>query len=157
MRYRSALVDEQAVVARSGRRMGRRLIAWALRPVRRRYSALVGLRNRLWRLGLIARVRVLAYMVHASVDLDVAPDVGLGRRVKVRVDQGSTNRLTMCSGSRLEDDVFIWLRGGRIEIGPGTEVRRRCTMDSSGLLRIGGDTVLSWGAVLHCAKELVIG
>ena len=30
-------------------------------------------------------------------------------------------------------------------------------MNSSGLLRVGSDTLLSWGVVLHCAEEVVVG
>ena len=46
---------------------------------------------------------------------------------------------------------------GRVEIGAGTGVRRLVTINSNGVLVVGDNIVLSWGAVLHCAERVEIG
>ena len=103
------------------------------------------------------RVRWSALLRHASVDLDVAPDVQLGRRVRVDLVPGTRSRLILRPGSRVQDDVLLWLRGGTIEIGSRSALRRGARLNSSGLLRVGADVIVSWGAVLHCAERLEIG
>jgi maltose O-acetyltransferase len=120
------------------------------------YRAWLRVRSRALRAALVLRVKLKAALVAASVDLDVAPDAIVGRRVRVEIDWCSTNRFALGAGARLEDDVFIWLRGGTVEIGSQAEIRSRAAMNSSGVLRLGEGVMLGWGAALHCADQLVV-
>jgi maltose O-acetyltransferase len=83
--------------------------------------------------------------------------VSFGRHVRVDFVPGTTNRLVVGPGSRLQDNVLLWLRGGTIEIGADTALRSGCRLNSSGLLRVGDHVTLSWGTVIHCAELVTIG
>lgn len=117
-----------------------------------------GLR-RLWRgrrAWLLVRLRVTAILRHGAVEVDVAPDVLLGRRVRVEIDPGTANRLVLRPGCRIQDGVVIWLRGGTVDIGSRTGIRHGARLNSSGRLIIGDEVIVSYGAVLHCAQELTV-
>ena len=126
----------------------------AVRPVARPALELTW---RLRRWALIVGVRFHAALVDAHVDLEIASDVQLGRRVKTDIQHGTRSRLAVGSGARIQDDVVFWLRGGSVEVGADAELRRGSAMDSSGVLRIGGGVMLGRGATLHCAEQLTIG
>jgi acetyltransferase-like isoleucine patch superfamily enzyme len=123
---------------------------------RQTYWTLVqrGLRTRRW--WFVNRLRAVARLRHASIEIDVAPDVTLGRRVRVDIEPGSKNRVVLARGSRVQDDVVLWLRGGSIELGAASALRRGCRLNTSGRLRIGSGVIVSWGVVIHCAESVEI-
>lgn len=106
---------------------------------------------------LVARVRLIALLRHAQVEVEVAPDVIVGRRVRVEIQPGTRSRLVVRDSAGLHDDLLIWLRSGTFEIGPRTVLRRGATVIVGGDLRVGEDALVSYGAVLHCAQSLRIG
>lgn len=128
----------------------------ALRRLRRAYWLLMRALWRWRRARLLAQVRLAALLRHARVELDVAPDVVLGRRIHVDILPGSVNRLRLGSGSRIQEDVLLWFRGGTLTVERGSVLRRGVRLDTSGALTIGVDVVVSFGAALHCAESLVI-
>lgn len=131
-------------------------LAWATFGVARRVApAAAGTVQRARRAALVARVRAVARMVRAEVDLDLAPDLHVGRDVRVTVEPGTRNVLRIGPGSRLDDRVLIMLKGGTIDLGPRVEVRRDVVLNVAGTLRVAGDTPISWGSVLHCSSEVV--
>src|SRR4051794_33491350 len=81
------------------------------------YWSLLSLRRRARRAALVARVTAVAALRDAVVELDVAPDASIGRRVRVEIDPSTTNRLTIGPRARLHDGVTIWLRGGVVDLG----------------------------------------
>lgn len=106
------------------------------------------------RLRLAAMVRAAAFRVYSEVDLRIAPDVLLGRAVRVTVAPNTRNRLWLGPNARLGDNVRIMLNGGSVELGPRAELRRDVVANVSGELRMGTDTVISWGSVLHCSQRI---
>jgi acetyltransferase-like isoleucine patch superfamily enzyme len=129
----------------------------ALQRLGPRYWSLLSLRRRARRAALVARVTTIAALRHASVDLDVADDASIGRRVHIEIDPNTTNRLTIGPGARVHDGVTIWLRGGTVELGRNVIVRRGIEMNSSGVLRLEDDALLSFRVVVHCAESVEIG
>jgi acetyltransferase-like isoleucine patch superfamily enzyme len=114
----------------------------------------------LWRLRrarLILRVKVTARVRYAHVELDIADDVMLSRDVTVEIEPGTSNHLAIGAHARLRPGVLLWLRGGTIRIGTGCGVRADVRMDSSGVLDVGDDVILSYGLAVHCAEAVTIG
>lgn len=142
---RTGLGEEGSVL----RRAARRAVVAGGPPVQ---SAARALR----RSAFLARVQLAAAAADATVDLDVAPDVRIGARVRVVFAPWTSNALTIGAGSLLEDDVRVQLKGGTVRIGERTEVRRGTLMNVAGNLDVADDVVLSWGCVLHCSASIRI-
>jgi acetyltransferase-like isoleucine patch superfamily enzyme len=106
------------------------------------------------RAALIARVRVSALWHRATVELDVADDVRVGRGVQVTVEPRSTNILSIASGTRLDDRVLIMLKGGEVRIGPDCHLRRDAILNVAGKLEMAGGNVLSWASHVHCRESV---
>jgi acetyltransferase-like isoleucine patch superfamily enzyme len=75
----------------------------------------------------------------------------------LQFDPGTKNRLAIGSRTVVRDDVLFWFRGGSIEIGSRTEVRRFATFNSSGALSVGSDCLVSYGTSIGCAGSITIG
>lgn len=114
-------------------------------------------RQRLVRRWFLRRVRAAAAAVGATVEVDLARDVRLGRRIVVDVEPGSANRLSIGEGTRIWDDVTFALRGGDVTVGPWCDIRRGVVVNAAGTVRIVGRNVVSWGTVVHCAGLVEIG
>jgi acetyltransferase-like isoleucine patch superfamily enzyme len=105
----------------------------------------------------IARLQAQASLRGSSISVDIAPDVALGRHIRAEIVPGTSgNRLVIGPESRLQDDVSLWFRGGSIEIGRNTAIRRGAVLTSAGRLVVGDDVLVSWGCVLHCHESLVV-
>lgn len=102
----------------------------------------------------MAQVRTLAWQMGGSVDLDLAPDVTIGRHLAVTVDPGSRSVLRLGAGSSLGDRVTLMLKGGGLLGGERVEIRKDCVLNLTGTLRIDGDNPVSWGTVLHCSNDI---
>jgi acetyltransferase-like isoleucine patch superfamily enzyme len=106
------------------------------------------------RQAFIARTRLAAAVVNATVDLTIAPDVVIGRDVRVTVEPHTRNVLQIGPKSRLDDRVLVQLKGGTIRIGDEVKVRRDCVLNVAGELIIEGDSPISWGTVIHCSSRI---
>ncbi len=106
---------------------------------------------------LVRRIEVLAASVGSQVDIDVALDVKVGRRVVIEVAPGTTSRLRLGPEVRLGDGVLLQLKGGSIDIDGWTDLRRGVVLNVSGALLIGERTVLGAGTTVHCAHDVRIG
>lgn len=109
------------------------------------------------RAAFVARVQLAAAAADATVDLQVADDVRVGRGVRVTFAPWTANVLHVGAGSLLEDAVRLQLKGGEVRVGERVEVRRGTLMNVAGRLDVGDDTILSWGCVLHCSEAVRIG
>jgi acetyltransferase-like isoleucine patch superfamily enzyme len=127
-----------------------RLLSRASRP----YWSIIVLGRRTRRAHLIAAVKLQAILRGGWVDIDIAPDAAIGRRVRVEVDPGTRNRLVIGARAMLRGDIEIWLRNGSVEIGEQTELRRGVAVNSSGSLIVGREVLLSFGVVVHCAAQV---
>jgi acetyltransferase-like isoleucine patch superfamily enzyme len=112
--------------------------------------------RRMRRAWLIVRVKLNAALRHAHVDLAIAPDVILSRRVSVEIEPGTTNRLAIGSHTRVQEGVLFWLRGGTVDIGAECMIRRGVRINSSGVLTLGDEILLSYGIAVHCAEAISI-
>ena len=107
--------------------------------------------------SLRRRIQLAALVRGATIELDIAGGVTVGRRVQVTFVPGSANRLVVATRTQLGDDLQINLRGGEMTVGPGAELRRGMTCNVSGRLEIGTDVLLSSQVKIHCHEEVVIG
>jgi acetyltransferase-like isoleucine patch superfamily enzyme len=115
-----------------------------------------GLYWRARRRAFIAQVRALARARGASVDIDVAWNVQIGRRVRVEILPGTDNVLHIGRRSLIGNDVLMMLKGGEIRLGPRSDVRSRVVLNVAGRLTLEGENPLSWGTAVHCADEIVL-
>jgi acetyltransferase-like isoleucine patch superfamily enzyme len=127
-------------------RRARQLAAWS--------TAGVGGVRRGW---FVARLRLQAAWRRAELDVDVAPDVRIGRGVVVTLAPRSRNRLAVGPRTRLGDRLLLDMDGAVVLIGDRVEIRRDCVMLVSGRLEIEGENLLQWGNTVHCADSVRIG
>lgn len=106
------------------------------------------------RARFITAIKAAAFRVYADVDLDISPDLWLGRDVRVTIEPNSQNRLAIGAGSRIEDQVLIMLKGGDIQLGPRVELRRDVVLNVAGTLVLRGDNPVSWNSVIHCSERV---
>lgn len=102
----------------------------------------------------VFRLRMQAAAKRATLDLDVARDVQIGKRVQVSLDAHSTGRLVLGPGCALHDDILILLRGGTITLGTNASVRRGSVLNISGELILEGDNIISFYNIIHCAERI---
>jgi acetyltransferase-like isoleucine patch superfamily enzyme len=114
----------------------------------------VGLRRRLRRAVFVAAVRRAARHCGGTVELDLAPDLELGKGIRVTVMPGTHSVVRIGPGSRIEDRVLLMLKGGRLEAGPRVELRRDVIVNLAGRLRLDGDNPVSWNTVVHCSNDV---
>jgi acetyltransferase-like isoleucine patch superfamily enzyme len=107
------------------------------------------------RAAFVARVRAAAAWREATLELDVDPDVEIGRGVRVTFQPGTRNRLVLGPGAALEDRVLLRFNGGSAELGRRVRLRRDVVVNlGGGVLTLGDDCVVSWGSVLHCSERV---
>lgn len=85
------------------------------------------------------------------------PSAVVGHHVVIETWHGTRNLVVIGEGVRLGDHAWISMRGGRLSIGAGTDVRRGVTINCTGTLLVGTEVVLATGTHLHCANRVEIG
>jgi acetyltransferase-like isoleucine patch superfamily enzyme len=104
---------------------------------------------------LVARARAAAAWHRCELEIDVAPDVLVGRDVRIELARDTTNRIRIGAGSRLGDRVLLRMIGGSVELGRDVEIRRDTVLNlGGGLLEIGDGSILSWSCRVHCAEHV---
>ena len=107
------------------------------------------------RAAFIARTRAAAFWANAELELEVAPDVEIGRGVRVVLVPGSRNRLVLGPRVALEDGVVIRFAGGSVELADRVRLRTDTVLNiGGGRLLFGADSVTSWGVVIHCSDRV---
>ena len=117
---------------------------------------LLALRNAARRAVFLGRLRVDAALKRARVELRVAPDLELGRRVRVQLQPGSRNWVTIGPRCRILDDVLIVLKGAELYFGERVEIRRQTVLNLSGRFTCVGRNILSYANVVHCASSITL-
>lgn len=107
--------------------------------------------------SLLLRSHVAARRVGAGLRLDIHPTAVIGHHVVIDTWHDTRSAVQIGEGVHLGDHTWISMRGGRLAIGRGTDVRRGVTINCSGTLEVGEDVVLSTGLHLHCANRITIG
>lgn len=110
--------------------------------------------SRARRMMLIARVRASALWHRATIDLDLAADLKVGRDVRITVEPRTHNVLKIGPRSYVQDRVTIMLKGGTVVFGPECGLRHGALLNVSGHVEFVDTNVLSWGCVLHCAESV---
>ncbi|MCU1378735.1 MAG: putative transferase [Acidimicrobiales bacterium] len=116
-------------------------------------------RRLLWRWRrsvLLARTRVVSRWYRAPIELDIAPDVRLGRHVRIELEPGTRNVLRIGPECQVLDRVLFMLKGGEVHIGRDARLRRDAALNVSGRFEMGDRTMLSFGCVVHCAEAVVL-
>lgn len=103
------------------------------------------------------RIRLAAAWMGAEVDVHIGQHVQIGRRIRIVIEPGSTSSLHVADYCELDDDVRVQLKGGRITLETGVQLRRGVVLNVSGCLHIGEQAFLSWYSVVHCANEVRLG
>lgn len=106
--------------------------------------------------AFVARLRLLARWHRVELDLQVADDVTIGRRVRVELVPETKVSLHLGPGCVLGDDVLILLKGGGVRVGPRCDLRRGCVLNVWGRLELQESNILSWGSTVHCAESVVL-
>src|SRR6476659_1678370 len=103
--------------------------------------------------ALLALLKLQAKARGATIDMEIAPDFRVGRRVVFRVAPRTHNRIRIGSGSVVRDDVIITLKGGTIDWGNDIEIRRGTVINLSGTFRLEGRNIISYSNLIHCNES----
>jgi len=141
-----------AVVLPTGPKVWRRYY----RPVKGLFRALLRARRTVRRRWFLLRVRAVAAVNGAEIALDVAREVELGRGVRVQVQPGTRNSMTIGPKCRLLDDVLIRFRGGRLRLAERVEIRRGTVLDLAGAFTCEGRNKLGYYNVVHCTEAITL-
>jgi len=109
------------------------------------------------RRSFLVRARLAAALSDAHLELEIHPDAVLSPSARVEVWPRTRNVLVIGSGTTVGDGVLLSLRGGRLVVGAGTQLRRGVTLQVTGDVTVGDGVVLSTGLVLHGAERVEIG
>lgn len=112
--------------------------------------------HRLRRRRLLVRLRLEALWYRSAVAVSIAPDVALGRRVRITVGPGSRSSLTVGARSLIGDDVHISLGGGEAVLGEKVDIRQGSRVVVSGRLELEGPNVLQAGCSIHCDERITV-
>jgi maltose O-acetyltransferase len=129
----------------------------ALGQAKRREQQLTAASRRTRLAAFSARLAVLARWVDATVDLELAPDVALGRRIRLVLWPGSHSIVRVAAGSRIGDGVTLILKGGELDCGLDTDIRAGCVLSVGGLVELAGSNILGYGTTVHCADRISLG
>ena len=110
---------------------------------------------RLRRAALVRRARVLAAAAQVPLDVDIALDARIGRDVRVEVTGGGVLRIG--PEAVVGDGVVFQMRGGTVDLGGWSELRRGTVVTASGHLVLHEGAVIGAGSTLHCTHEIRIG
>jgi acetyltransferase-like isoleucine patch superfamily enzyme len=93
----------------------------------------------------------------STVVLEIDRDALISRSVSIDVWPSTTSRVAVGASAQIGDGVRLSLRGGQLEIGPRTDIRRFGTYQVGGRLTIGAGCVMSTGMQVHCAERVEVG
>ncbi len=89
--------------------------------------------------------------------LRIGADVRIGSLLVIELFARGDNRLTLGTGSVIQNSVRLILRGGSIEVGRHTSLRDGAWLKSDGELKLGDHVQISQYDALHCDRRLELG
>jgi acetyltransferase-like isoleucine patch superfamily enzyme len=104
----------------------------------------------------VIRLKLLAARGHGTIHVQIARDVRIDGAPNLEIYPATNNSLVIGAGAIIGDGVRFSLRGGSLEIGSNTEIRRLGTYQITGNAKVGSGVVLSNGVTLHCAESIEI-
>lgn len=108
------------------------------------------------RAALLARLRTHAFWKRAEVTVDIAPDLVLGRGVRIGLTPRSRNVIRIGRGCSLGDRTLLALDNGEILLGDWVDIRRDAFFRVSGRLVFEGRHMLQPGIAIHCDGEITL-
>jgi acetyltransferase-like isoleucine patch superfamily enzyme len=105
---------------------------------------------------LLTRIRLLAAWFHATVEVDVADDLRIGRRVRVELAPDTRNVVRIGPGGTVGDDVRLMLKGGEVLAGRRVQIRHGSTLNVSGRLELHDGAAIGYSCFIHCAESVVL-
>ena len=126
-----------------------RLVRWLWWPAERMIW-------RTRRVLLAMRAHILARVSGGRIELDLAHDIKLGRRITLDIQPGTQNRLEIGAQTSVGDDAVLQFLGGTMSFGARTIIRKGFRADSSGKLRVGDDVFIGYGTFLHCNNSTAV-
>lgn len=106
------------------------------------------------RLLFVAKLRLLAFVNRAHLDLDIARGVRIEGRLLVRVHAGTHSTVRIGTGTRLGDGVRLVLDGGTLDIGQRALIRLGVVFHVRGDLILEDETLLSYYSIVHCDESV---
>ena len=125
----------------------------------KRYAAAATTRRNRLRAQLFAkRLRLRALWARVDLDLQIAGDAIIGRRLRLELEPGTRAALVLGPRSVIRDDVTILLRGGgELRLGADGELRSHCLLNLRGPFVLGPGCIVSWYSVIHCGESVTFG
>jgi acetyltransferase-like isoleucine patch superfamily enzyme len=80
--------------------------------------------------------------------------ITIGRRCAIEIWAGADNLLEIGDDTLIEDDVKLHLFGGRIRVGPESQLRDFVRFKTQGDLTLGRKVVLGYLTMLHCSERI---
>jgi acetyltransferase-like isoleucine patch superfamily enzyme len=102
-------------------------------------------------------LRLRAIWMRTRLELDVAPDVVIGRGIRVILKPQSPAKLVIGAGVRIEDGVRILLHSGELRIGAKSWLRANCLLNVWGTFVMGPENIVSWYSTIHCGESVTFG
>src|SRR3954464_636442 len=90
----------------------------------------------------------------ATLTVRIGRDVMIGRNVLLEVWAQGTNELVLGDDSYILDGVRVMLRGGRVVLGPRSNLRDYVQVKSEGDVILGEEVSICYGSVLHCSERI---
>ena len=108
------------------------------------------------RLWLIVRLRLQAFLIRSSLELDLARDCEIGKGVRI-VLHGRKNKITLGARAHIGQKVYIELREGELYMGERGQLRAESVAHISGRLYLERACGFSIRCVIHCGKSIEVG
>jgi serine acetyltransferase len=105
----------------------------------------------------LLRLRLHAVFIRTQLELLVADDVVIGRRVRIQLSPNSKAKLVLSQGVNIHPDAKIYLHSGEVLLGPSTVLRSNCVLNIRGRFEMGPESQVSWGSVIHCGSAVTFG
>jgi UDP-3-O-[3-hydroxymyristoyl] glucosamine N-acyltransferase len=105
----------------------------------------------------LLRLRLHAIFIRTELDLQVADDVVIGRRVRIQLSPNSKAKLVLSRGVIIHPDAKIYLHSGEVLLGPATVLRSNSVLNIHGRFEMGSESQVSWGSVIHCGGSVTFG
>jgi acetyltransferase-like isoleucine patch superfamily enzyme len=105
----------------------------------------------------VMRLRFRALLMRTHLELEVADDVIIGRRVRVQLVPQTRAKLVLSRGVVVYDDTKMLLHSGEILIGPRVHLRSGSLLNVHGRLQIGEGSIIGWYCVVHCGSSVTLG
>ena len=129
-----------------------RRLFWFIRTGVDRFSPM----NRLRLASLRARIKIVAAWQRAEIRVDVAPNVKVGKDVRLTVTPRTRNRICIGPRSSLGDRTLLALDGGEIVLGDLVDIRRDVVFTVSGRLSMEGRNLVQPGVAIHCDDAVTL-